>query len=81
MTFVFHSAELSGIFHANVPLWAKKEQLIGLFRRRALAMIRDRKTLTQLLYGVARFVRERLVPAEAELAEHFQSLKLMVVWG
>jgi len=34
-------------------------------------MIRDEETLGQLLDGIARFVRERLVPAEAELAETY----------
>ena len=32
-------------------------------------MIRDPDTLAQLLDSVNRFVRERLVPAEAEVAE------------
>ena len=32
-------------------------------------MIRDRETLDQLLQSVARFVRERLVPAESQVAE------------
>ncbi|MCW8128495.1 acyl-CoA dehydrogenase family protein [Microbulbifer halophilus] len=32
-------------------------------------MIRDRETLTQLLDTIARFVRERLVPAESQVAE------------
>ena len=32
-------------------------------------MIRDQETLTALLDSISRFVRERLVPAEHEVAE------------